>query len=527
MPDLLGFISKFGRGVRLLRRERPLRAGLDRGGEPVPLLHAGRHELALHRRRRAVHDRASWRRSRRASSSTTSRSGPSPAVPGGATQPIARLEPVHRRRQPAHRRPGPESEVRHLRRAPGTMRRVVAITRRSWPLASLVVFGQAASGSRRQLRGPGDLRQRQLPGPRRGGAGRRRRRRERRLGGRDDAGRVGEPRADQSSADDPGKAVVVMKITDAGFQDFRQDASCLIRPQSLLGEKYVDCEPTQPRAPGSQPPPPLDRDPGRPAGRRPALPAAREQRPGGRPRPGQQHHAPALRRPLPADPQRARRRAWRPAASTLDAIIKRADPALRQTDRVLAVLAAQNHQLARLAQDSDTILTPLARERTHLAGFINNANTAAQATAERSADLESGLQKFPAALHELRLTMAKLRGFSEQATPVFSEFRTGAPAIARATEALGPFAHAATPALTTLGHGRRSRASSRSSTPTRSCARSRTWPRRPAPGAKSLDHAARQPAQDRRLQVPDQASSSTRPAASTATTSTATSFAPS
>ena len=52
-------------------------------------------------------------------------------------------------------------------------------------------------------------------------------------------------------ARDPGKAVVVMKITDPGFQDFRQDASCLIRPQSLLGEKYVDCQPTQPRAPGS------------------------------------------------------------------------------------------------------------------------------------------------------------------------------------------------------------------------------------------------------------------------------------
>src|SRR5919197_3774070 len=54
-----------------------------------------------------------------------------------------------------------------------------------------------------------------------------------------------------------GKAVVVMEITDSGFQDFRRDASCLIRPQSLIGEKYVDCEVTQPRAPGSKPPPPL------------------------------------------------------------------------------------------------------------------------------------------------------------------------------------------------------------------------------------------------------------------------------
>jgi phospholipid/cholesterol/gamma-HCH transport system substrate-binding protein len=45
---------------------------------------------------------------------------------------------------------------------------------------------------------------------------------------------------------DPGKAIVVMSIEDPAFQDFRSDASCIIRPGSLLGEKYIDCEPTQP-----------------------------------------------------------------------------------------------------------------------------------------------------------------------------------------------------------------------------------------------------------------------------------------
>jgi len=59
----------------------------------------------------------------------------------------------------------------------------------------------------------------------------------------------------------PGKAVLVMKITDPGFQDFRRDASCLIRPQSLIGEKFVDCNPTLPRAPGSPAPPPLKQIP--------------------------------------------------------------------------------------------------------------------------------------------------------------------------------------------------------------------------------------------------------------------------
>ena len=48
----------------------------------------------------------------------------------------------------------------------------------------------------------------------------------------------GEPRAV------PGKAVIAMRIEDPGFQDFRADAGCNIRPQSLIGEKFVDCRPT-------------------------------------------------------------------------------------------------------------------------------------------------------------------------------------------------------------------------------------------------------------------------------------------
>jgi phospholipid/cholesterol/gamma-HCH transport system substrate-binding protein len=53
------------------------------------------------------------------------------------------------------------------------------------------------------------------------------------------------------------KAAVVLHITKPGFQDFRSDASCTVRPQALIGEKYVDCLPTQPRVEGTQPPPPL------------------------------------------------------------------------------------------------------------------------------------------------------------------------------------------------------------------------------------------------------------------------------
>jgi len=43
------------------------------------------------------------------------------------------------------------------------------------------------------------------------------------------------------------KAAVILKIDDPGFQDFRKDAECQIRLQSVIGEKLVECQPTQPR----------------------------------------------------------------------------------------------------------------------------------------------------------------------------------------------------------------------------------------------------------------------------------------
>ena len=50
----------------------------------------------------------------------------------------------------------------------------------------------------------------------------------------------------------------------------------------------------------------------------------------------------------------------------LNEVIHRANPALRETDQVLKILADQNRVLARLARDSDRVLEPLARERESL-----------------------------------------------------------------------------------------------------------------------------------------------------------------
>ena len=70
----------------------------------------------------------------------------------------------------------------------------------------------------------------------------------------------------------------------------------------------------------------------------------------------------------------------------LNEVIRRANPALRETDKVLEILARQNTVLEQLAVNSDTVLAPLARDRARVAGAIRNSSDVAQATAERRED---------------------------------------------------------------------------------------------------------------------------------------------
>ena len=91
------------------------------------------------------------------------------------------------------------------------------------------------------------------------------------------------------------KAAVVLRIDRPGFDDFRADAECTIRPQSLIGESFVECTPTQPRPANAQQAPKLRKIQKR-ARQGPVPAAGLADLQARRPRPGQQHAAPALPR---------------------------------------------------------------------------------------------------------------------------------------------------------------------------------------------------------------------------------------
>jgi phospholipid/cholesterol/gamma-HCH transport system substrate-binding protein len=248
----------------------------------------------------------------------------------------------------------------------------------------------------------------------------------------------------------PGKAIIVMNISDPGFQDFRRDATCQIRPQSLIGEKFVDCRPSLPRAPGSPVPPPLKQIPsGQPGAGEYLLPLGSNGT----------SVDPDLINDIQTLPYAQRFRlifnelgaGLAGRGDDLEVLVKRANPVLRDVDRVFGILSSQRDQLAQLASDSSAIMKPFAREKAHVAGFFTSAGAAAQASSEHGAELEESLRKFPTFLREFRLTMRSLQGFSDAATPVFTELGKAAPSLTDATRTLTPFSEATTVALKSLG----------------------------------------------------------------------------
>jgi virulence factor Mce-like protein len=240
------------------------------------------------------------------------------------------------------------------------------------------------------------------------------------------------------------KAAVTLKITDSNFTPFHRNAHCTIRPQSLIGEKYVECDPGTDASPALRKIPDGLDDAGK-------------------------HLLPLANTSAPVDidlinnvmrlPYRQRfsiilselGAGFAGRGQDLNALIHRANPALRQTDRVLKQLADENVTLKNLAEQSDRALAPLARERRHLAGFITNANEVGEATAAQRANIERGIQKLPEFLRQLKPYMVDLGSLADNMTPTLVDLDQASPALARMALALGPFSNAATKSLVSLG----------------------------------------------------------------------------
>ena len=234
------------------------------------------------------------------------------------------------------------------------------------------------------------------------------------------------------------KAVVGFEITQEGFGSLRKDVTCETRPQSLIGEYYIDCKP------GS----------------------SSEKLADGATIPVEQTTS-----TIPIDlVNNVLRRPYRERlgiildelgagvagrAEDINDVVRRASPALRETDRVLAKLATQNQTLKQLIADADTTLGDLAANKRNVGRWVVETKETAAASAERRADIQAGLQRLPTFLRELRPTMAALGDASEAQTPALQNLNASAGQLATFLEQLKPLSESTQVNLRSLAEASR------------------------------------------------------------------------
>ncbi|HYI79884.1 MAG TPA: MlaD family protein [Thermoleophilaceae bacterium] len=245
------------------------------------------------------------------------------------------------------------------------------------------------------------------------------------------------------------QAAVVLKIDDPAFVPFRKDAQCQIRLQSLIGEQFIECVPTRPNKEGTPPAAELAQiEDGRGEGQH-LLPADNNVTPVGE----------DLLRNINRLPQREGLRlivnefgaGLAGNGDRLREAVRRANPALKEFDGWIKVLADQDRLLGRLIDESDTVLAAWVDKRKETAGFIDKAGATAAAAAERGDDIERNFERFPAFLRELKPTTERFSGLADQMTPALDSLDSQAKAINATVQGTGPFFQAATPALVSLG----------------------------------------------------------------------------
>jgi virulence factor Mce-like protein len=230
------------------------------------------------------------------------------------------------------------------------------------------------------------------------------------------------------------RAKVRIRIDEAGFGDLRTDVFCETKPQSLIGEYFVDCKP------GSAPEKLL---------------------------PGATIPVRQTASTIPADLiQDIMRRPYRQRFSILiselggalagrgedlNETIRRLNPALREVDKVLAILAQERFVIRDLYEHADTIMHEAAGKRRSISRYVEEVRDTAAAYASRSDDVRAQFQRLPTFLRELRPTLAALGASADEQTPALENLRGSAGDLRRLLTTLGTFAEVSRPNFRALG----------------------------------------------------------------------------
>ncbi len=231
----------------------------------------------------------------------------------------------------------------------------------------------------------------------------------------------------------------VEMTVDGRFAPFRADAACTIRPQGLIAENFVECDP------GTQEAKVLSAR----GGGTPTIPVAQTTEPVNLTDLFNIFNTPTRQRFTVIINELGIATAGR--GEDINAIIRRASPALLATRRALRIVSGQRAQLATMIEASDQLLSRLAPHRGRAQQFLVSAAAVTSEIANHRDALSQTVARLPAMLRESRGALRDLDTVAANGTPLLRALHAAAPDLNRVSGELPAFARAAKPASLAFG----------------------------------------------------------------------------
>ena len=229
-----------------------------------------------------------------------------------------------------------------------------------------------------------------------------------------------------------------VEATISGPFRFHSDATCIIRPEGLIAENYLECDP------GTNSKPLLRAAGGYP----PTVPVTHTSEPVNLLDLFNIFNLPTRERFQALIDELGIATAG--DGTQINAILQRANPTLAAAQRVITILDNQTSQIATAIDATDRVAAVGASHTADVQAFIKDAASLTQLTSDHSGSLASAIHQLPAFLSASTPALKQLQTVATDGTPLLANLRAATPALNRVDNDIVPFTRLARPALASL-----------------------------------------------------------------------------
>ena len=233
------------------------------------------------------------------------------------------------------------------------------------------------------------------------------------------------------------KARVHMRV-DRKFAPFRADARCSIKPQGLIAENYVDCDPGTPAAPELRPR----------GGQSPTVPVERTTQPVSLTDLFEVWNTPTSQRATILFSMLGMGTAGR--GEDLNAILRRMNPSLALARQTIGKLQRQRDQLGATVDATAVVARELARRPEELKRLLRHGARVTTQTATHRAALAETTRRLPGLLRQSTPALQKLDAVMASGQPLLDQLGVAAPDVNRLAADVPRLARVARPTLKRL-----------------------------------------------------------------------------